>query len=64
MVYPFALALVSRTTYRAFTGTELCRNKDFLNEAVYHATEVNRVGELLTFYPEFLRPYFPPHICF
>lgn len=64
-VYKLSLALVSRSTYRAFVGFPLCitpfyvitkgRNPEFLQAAITHATEANWVSQAITYYPRIFR---------
>jgi hypothetical protein len=56
VIYEKSLKLVARTVYRGFVGLPLCRDEKFLDAAIENATQVAQMGQLLVYFPKFIRP--------
>ncbi|KAF9533018.1 cytochrome P450 [Crepidotus variabilis] len=54
--YNIVAKLVSRASNRIFVGVPLCRNHDWIDLSIQYTFDVVQTGQLLRFFPSFLRP--------
>ncbi|KAF7360639.1 hypothetical protein MVEN_00795600 [Mycena venus] len=59
-IMPAALKVVARTSSRLFLDLPLCRDPEYLQFCIDSSTDVFTRGELIKFFPQFLRPIVGP----
>ncbi|KAJ6544498.1 cytochrome P450, partial [Mycena capillaripes] len=56
-VLPTTMSIVARVSNRLFVGLPLCRNQAYLDNNIQHTIDCVRSANIITLFPEFLRPY-------